>query len=433
MTEGKRRAFVNARLLDPATGRDERGDLLVDGYMIADVGARVFPDGVPSTIETIDCRGFCLAPGLIDIRVFTGEPGAEHKETLATASEAAAAGGVTTIVVMPETDPVIDDVALVEFIARRAREAAKVNVYPTAAITKGLKGEGMTEIGLLKLAGAVAITDGSFAVASAQVMRRTLSYASSFDMLVMQNAIEPTLALGGHLNEGEVATRLGLAGIPTEAETIMVERDIRLVELTGARYHVVSISTAAAIDAIRRAKARGLPVTCAAAPYHFALNENAVGNYRTFAKTSPPLRTEEDRLAVVEGLREGTIDIIASSHNPQDQDSKRLPFAQADAGVIGLETLLPVSLELFHNEGMPLLDVLRKLTIAPASLLGLRAGALKPGLPADLVIFDPHQPWIVDAEKFLSKSKNTAFEDRAVKGRAAVTVVAGAIVHRNGL
>jgi len=432
VSEGKRRVFTNARLLDAASGRDERGALLVDGHMIADVGPRVFADGIPRDIEVIDCRGLCLAPGLVDLRVFTGEPGEEHKETLASAGAAAAVGGVTTIVTMPDTDPVIDDVALVEFVARRARDTADVHVLPTAAITKGLKGEAMTEVGLLKAAGAVALTDGSHTVANAQVMRRTLAYASSFDMLVMQHAQEPTLGKSGHMNEGEVATRLGLAGIPTEAETIMVERDIRLVEMTGARYHVASISTATAIDAVRRAKARGLPVTCAVAPYHFALNENAVGAYRTFAKTSPPLRTEEDRLAVIEGLRDGTIDVIASCHDPQDQDSKRLPFALAEDGVIGLETLLPVSLELHHNDRMPLLDVLRALTARPAQLLGLRAGALKPGMPADLIVFDLNLPWVVDPGEFRSKSKNTAFEDRPVQGRAVMTVVDGKIVHRHG-
>lgn len=430
MRNGRRKAFVNARLLDPAAGLDRRGAVLVDGHMIADCGPTLFADGVPEGIEVIDCAGQCLAPGLIDMRVFIGEPGAEHKETLATASAAAAAGGVTTIAMMPETNPVIDDVALVEFVARQARDKAVVSILPTAAITKGLAGREMTEMGLLQAGGAVALSDGSHALADALVMRRVLSYASSLDMLIMQHAAEPSLSGNGCMNEGEVATRLGLPGIPAAAEAIMVERDIRLVELTGARYHVASVSTAAALAAIRAAKRRGLPVSCATSPTHFALNENAVGSYRTFAKLSPPLRGEDDRRAVVEALADGTIDAIASSHMPQDQESKRLPFEQAEDGAVGLETLLPVGLELVHNRRLTLSEFLARVVTRPAELLGLRRGSLKAGTPADLVVFDPDMPWVVDADALRSKSKNTPFDGRPVQGRATVTVVGGNVVHR---
>ncbi len=426
----QRKAFINARLLDPALGMDLQGAILVDGHIIADLGPSLFADGIPDGIEVFDCAGKCLAPGLIDMRVFIGEPGTEHKETLATASEAAAVGGVTTIAMMPETDPVIDNVALVEFVARQARETAQVSILPTAAITKGLGGREMTEMGLLQSAGAVALTDGTHTIADSLVMRRVLSYASNFDILIMHHAAEPSLTKNGCMNEGEVATRLGLSGIPTAAETIIVERDIRLVELTGARYHVSSISTATALDAVRAAKQRGLPVTCGVSPVHFALNETSIGNYRTFAKLSPPLRSEDDRRAVVDALIDGTIDVIASCHMPQDQESKRQPFEQAEDGAVGLETLLPIGLELVHNGHLTLSEFLTKVTTRPAELLGLRRGSLRSGTPADLTIFDPDVPWVIDAGVFRSKSKNTPFENHPVQGRAVMTIVGGNIVHR---
>ena len=429
MSEGKRRAFVNARLLDPLSATDQPGALLVDGDVIADVAHDLFADGVPEGIEVVDCAGHCLCPGLIDMRAFLGEPGAEHKETLATASHAAAAGGITTLVAMPDTEPVIDDIALVEYIGRRARDTAIVNILPMAAVTKGLRGAEMTEIGMLAEAGAVGLTDGQRAVADPALMRRALSYASHFGLLIMQHAEDERLVGAGCMNEGEVATRLGLPGIPAAAETTMVERDIRLVELTGGRYHVASVSTADAVASIGAAKERGAGVSCAAAPTHFALNDTAVGDYRSFAKTSPPLRGEEDRRALVEGLKNGTIEVIASSHTPQDQEEKRLPFAQAAYGVAGLETLLPLALELYHNAHLPLLDVLHTMTAAPAALLGLDVGCLRRGAPADLVVLDLDAPWRVDADRFRSKSKNSPFDGRPVQGRALTTVVAGATVY----
>jgi dihydroorotase len=418
-------AYVNARLLDPASGLDAKGAVLTDGESIVDVGPGLFAGGVPSGIETIDCAGACLAPGLVDMRVHLREPGEEHKETLLSAGQAAVAGGVTSLVCLPNTDPVIDDGATVEFVARRARKNGLAKVYPYAAATKGTLGLELSEMGLLAEAGALAFTDGTKAIKSAQVMRRALSYAATFGLMIVQHPEEPSLADGGVMTEGEMATRLGLSGITPAAEAIMLERDVRLVELTGARYHAAHVSTAEGIDVIRRAKARGLPISCDTAPPYFALNELAVSEYRTFAKLSPPLRCEDDRRAVVEAIKEGVIDVIASDHAPQDQDSKRLPFAQAAFGGVGLETLLPVTLELYHNGYLTLLQVIDRLSWAPAHLLGLPAGRLKAGAAADILVFDPDRPWRVTPEKFRSKSKNSPFDGRPVQGKVLRTVIDG--------
>ena len=424
-----RTAYVNARLLDPASGLDAMGSLLTDGEIIVDVAAGNFKSGIPSDVEVVDCDGACLAPGLVDMRVQLREPGEEHKESLRSAGEAAVAGGVTSMVCLPNTNPVIDDVATVEFVARRARMIGLAKVYPYAAATKRLEGQELSEIGLLAESGALGFTDGTKALKNAQVMRRALSYAATFGVMIIQHAEEPSLADGGAMNEGEMASRLGLAGIPAAAEAIMLDRDIRLVEITGGRYHAAHVATAEGIDIIRRAKARRLAVSCDTAPPYFALNELAVGEYRTFAKLSPPLRSEDDRQAVVRGLTDGTIDAIASDHAPQDQDSKRLPFAQAECGGVGLETLLAVSLELYHNGHMSLLDVIGRLTWGPARLLKLPAGQLKAGAPADLVIFDPDRPRTVSPVEFRSKSKNSPFDGRPVQGRVLRTVVDGRPVY----
>lgn len=424
----RRIAYVNARLLDPATGLDAAGALLTEGSRIADFGPGLFADGVPDGIETLDLAGQCLAPGLIDMRVRLGEPGEEHKETIATAGRAAAAGGVTAMACLPDTVPVIDDVAAVEFIARRAREAKLVKVFTQAAATRSLGGRELSEMGLLSQAGAVAFTDGARAIADALVMRRALSYAATYGLLIVQHPEEPRLAEGGVMNAGEVATRLGLAGIPPEAEVMMVERDLRLVEATGGRYHAAHLSTRRAVDAIREGKRRGLAVTCGTAPHYFALTEVDVGDYRTFAKVSPPLRGEMDRRAVVEGLADGTIDAIASDHTPQDQDSKRVPFASAAFGIIGIETLLPLTLGLVHMGKLRLLDALAAVTCRPADILRLPFGRLMAGRPADLVVFDPDRPWRIDESAFRSKSKNSPFDGRPVIGRVTRTIVDGRTV-----
>jgi len=425
---GERIAYVNARLLDPASGLDTPGALLVQDGEIADLGPNLFKGGAPSVSQVVDCKGQCLAPGLVDMRVQLREPGEEHKETIATAGDAAVAGGITTIVSLPNTCPVIDDVSVVEFIARRAQEARRVNVRCYGSVTRGMRGQELTEMGLLSEAGALGFTDGTKAVASSLVMRRALSYAKGFGLMIMQHPEDPALAGDGSMNEGEIATRLGLSAIPMHAEVIMIERDMRLVELTGGRYHAAHVSTAAGIEAIRRAKDRGLDVTCDTAPHYFALNETAVGDYRTFAKVSPPLRREEDRRAVVEGLADGTIDAIASDHAPHDQDSKRLPFEQAAFGAVGLETLFPLTMELVHNGHLPLLDALDRVSTSPARMLGLPGGKLKRGAPADLVLFDPDKPWLIEEKKLRSKSKNSPYDTRPVQGQVTRTIVGGRTV-----
>ncbi len=420
--------FRRARLLDPESGLDACGDLLVEGDRIAAVGGDLTaPEG---DAEIVQADGLCLAPGLVDMRVQLREPGAEHMESIETAGRAAAAGGVTTMVALPNTDPPVDDVSVVEFLARRAREVKLAKIHTYAAATKGLRGRDLTEMGLLSANGALGFTDGVQAVADALVMRRVLAYARTFDLLVLQHPEEPSLACAGEVSEGETATRLGLPAITPMAEVIMIERDLRLVEITGARYHVAHVSTAAGVEAVRRAKAQGLPVTCDTAPPYFVLNETAIGDYRTFAKLSPPLRSEWDRRAVVEGLRDGTIDAIASDHAPWDQDSKRLPFSSAAYGIVGLETLLPLSLELYHNGHLGLLELIRRLTANPARILRLPVGRLAPGAPADLVLFDPDLRWCICTDDFRSKSKNAPFDGRPVRGRVRRTLVDGRTIFR---
>ena len=420
--------FRRARLLDPASGLDTTGDLLVEGERLAAVGGDLSTVG---DADTVMAEGLCLAPGLVDMRVQLREPGAEHMESIESGGRAAAAGGVTTMVALPNTDPPVDDVSVVEFLARRAREAKLAKVHTYAGATKGLKGHELTEMGLLAANGALGFTDGVKAVADALIMRRVLAYARSFDLLVLQHPEEPSLARVGEVNEGEIATRLGLAGITPMAELIMVERDLRLVEITGARYHAAHVSTAASVEAIRHAKAQGLPVTCDAAPPYFVLNETAIGDYRTFAKLSPPLRSEWDRRAVIEGLRDGTIDAIASDHAPWDQDSKRLPFSSAAYGIVGLETLLALSLELYHNRHLDMIELIRLLTVNPAGILRLPVGRLAVGAPADLVLFDPDHPWQICPDEFRSKSKNAPFDDRPVRGRVRLTIVDGRTIFRH--
>lgn len=422
--------ITNARLLDPASGRDGPGAVLIRDGRIADVHWGAAPPP-PDAAEVIDGGGHVLAPGLTDLRAFVGEPGAEHRETLASASAAAAAGGVTTLVCMPDTNPVIDGPAIVDFVLRRARDTASVNVLPAAAITKGLAGREMTEFGLLAEAGAVAFTDGLRAVTNAQVMRRALTYARDFGALLMQHVEEPDLVGDGVMNEGEMASRLGLHGIPREAETILLERDIRLVRLTRARYHAAMISCADSVEIVRRAKEAGLPVTCGVSINNLVLNENDIGHYRTFCKLSPPLRDEADRQAVVAALNEGVIDVVVSDHNPQDVETKRLPFAEAADGALGIETLLAAALRLVHAGDVALPRLLAALSTAPANLLGREGGRLAAGAPADLVLFDPDEPYVLDKRRLKSRSKNSPFDEARLQGRALLTLVAGRIAHRH--
>ncbi|KMO32301.1 dihydroorotase [Methylobacterium variabile] len=421
--------LTNAHLIDPASGREGPGAVLVRDRSIADVHWGT-PAVLPEGAEVIECGGQVLTTGLVDLRAFVGEPGAEHRETLASASAAAAAGGVTTLVCMPDTNPPIDDPAIVDFVLRRARDTASIHVLPTAAITRGLAGQVMTEFGLLTEAGAVAFTDGLKAVTNAQVMRRALTYARDFGVLLMQHVEEPTLVGDGVMNEGEMASRLGLHGIPREAETILLERDIRLVRLTGGRYHAAMISTADSVEIVRRAKEAGLPVTCGVSVNNLVLNENDIGHYRTFCKLSPPLRTEEDRQAVVAALNEGVIDVVVSDHNPQDVETKRLPFAEAADGALGIETLLAAALRLVHAGDIGLPRLLAALSAAPSRLLGRETGRLAPGAPADLALIDPDAPYVLDKRHLKSRSKNSPFDEARLQGRATLTLVAGRIVHR---
>ncbi len=422
----------SGRLVDPASGHDGPGGVFVrDGRIVA-AGHGVGEADAPADADVVDARGAMICPGLVDMHVFVAEPGDEHRETLASASFAAAAGGVTTIVSMPDTDPVVDDPAIVDFLMRRARDTSIVNVHPMAALTRGLEGREMAEIGLLREAGAVAFTDGRRPIASPRVMRRALTYAGDFNALVVHHVEDADLAAQGVMNEGETATRLGLPGIPSAAETIMIDRDIRLVDLADARYHAALLSSAEGVAAIRAAKARGLKVTSGVAVANLTLNELDIGPYRTFYKLSPPLRSEDDRQALIEAVHDGTIDVIVSNHDPQDVDTKRQPFAEAANGAIGLETLLSAALRLYHSDAVPLLRLIDAMTARPASLLGLDTGRLAPGAPADILICDLDRPWIVDADDLSSRSKNTAFEHARMTGRVIRTVVAGRTVYAYG-
>jgi dihydroorotase len=420
--------LANARIVDPSRDMDEPGDLLIADGLIREAKRGIHAAGVPEGTEIVECDGAVVAPGLVDMRAFIGEPGAEYRETLATASQAAAAGGVTTIVCQPDTDPVIDDPAIVDFVLRRARDTAIVHVQPMGALTKGLEGAELAEIGLLKAAGAVAFTDGAKSVTNAQVMRRALTYARDFDALVVHYTEDPHLIADGVMNEGEFAARLGLFGIPKEAETIMLERDIRLVALTRSRYHAASITCAESLSVLRRAKDAGLPVTAAASVNHLALNEIDIGAYRTFFKVAPPLRGEEDRLSLVEALNEGLLDVVMSDHNPQDVEVKRLPFAEAAAGAVGIETMFAAALRLVHSGSIKLGTLLKAMSTRPSELLGLPGGTLKPGSPADVIVADIGMPWILDPDTLKSKCKNTPFDEARLQGRVLRTIVAGRTV-----
>jgi len=419
----------NGRVVDPSRAYDATATIVIVDGVIAAVtqnnDAYTFPDGA----EIVDCTGKIIAPGLIDMRVFVGEPGHEHRETLASASQAAASGGVTTMVTMPDTDPVIDDIALVDFMRRRARDTAIVNVRPMAAMTRDLAGGELTEMGLLQEAGAVAFTNGRQPINNAMVMRRAMTYARDFDALIVHNPQELELVGSGVMNEGEMATRLGLIGIPREAETIMLERDIRLAALTGARYHAAQVSCAQSVDIIRRAKNAGLQVSCGTSVAHATLNETDIGPYRTFFKMSPPLRSEDDRLAIVDGIADGTIDVVVSSHDPQDVETKRHPFAEAADGAIGLETLLAACLRLVHAGQVELIDLLGALSTKPSRLLGLPSGTINPGAQGDLIVIDLDEPWVMQEDQILSRSKNTPFEGARFTGKTIRTLVAGRTVY----
>ena len=421
-------ALVNARLVDPESGYDGPGSLVVQDGLIADVLRSPRLDAPSLDLEVVDCAGALLAPGLIDIRVKTGEPGGETKETLKSAGRAAAAGGVTTMVVQPDTDPVIDEPAMVDFILRRARDTGLVHVYPAGAATKGLNGEEMAEIGLMHEAGARYITDADRSILDSRVLRRVMSYARGFGAIVAHRPADPFLTRGAAATEGEFTGRLGIPSGPAVAERIMLERDLALAELTGACLIVDQVTTHDALDALSRAKLKGVNAFATCSINHLSFNELDIGDYRTFYKLNPPLRTEHDREAVIEGLTEGLIDIVVSAHAPAPAEDKRLPYDEAAPGAVGLETLLPALLALHHERDIPLALLLRAVTLAPANLLNLKAGRLAQGAPADLVLCDIAAPVVIDADKLVSKSKNSPFDGRRLQGRVLRTLVEGRTV-----
>ena len=422
-------ALLNARLVDPVAGTISRGGLLLADGVIDGIGGAVTSESVPADARRIDCAGDVVAPGLVDMRAFVGEPGAEYRETLAGASAAAAAGGITTLVTRPDTNPPADEPAVVDFILRRARDAAKVRIAPCAALTKGLQGREIAEIGLLAEAGAVAFSDATRSVMNAQTMRRALTYARDLGALVMQYCEDENLAFGGVVAEGERATRLGLPGIPAEAETIVLERDLRLVGLTRARYHAVFVSNSLSLAALKRARAEGIEASVGVSVHSLALNEIDVGDYRTFLKLRPPLRSEEERLRLVAALAAGEIDVIVGDHDPQDVETKRLPFAEAAAGAVGLETMLSAALRLVASGAISLPKLLRAMSSRPAEILGLPQGRLSVGAPADIIRFDPDEPYVLDPAKLRSKCKNTPYDGARLEGRVKLTLVGGAIIH----
>ncbi len=414
--------FTAVRLLDPASGLDQRGGLLVRDGVIADFGSGL---GRPDGVTVISEEGAILCPGLVDMRAALGEPGYEYRETIASAAEAAAAGGITTLAALPDTLPAIDDAALVRLLRARGEETGSLTILPYGAVTVGCRGEELAELGLLFEAGAVAFTDGSQAIRSARLMRQALSYARGFGARIVEHPEEPSLAAGGAATEGELATRLGLPGIPAAAEAILVARDIRLAALTGGAVHFAHVSTGEALDLIRQAKDAGLPVTCDTAPPYFDLNETAIGDFRTYAKLSPPLRKDSDRRAVAAALADGTIDAIASDHQPRDADDKRQPFAQATPGGAGLATLLSVTLAQVHGGALSLASAIDLLTAKPAGLLEIEAGRLLRGRRGDLCLFHPERVWQVEAGRLPGKAQNTPFDGRALEGVVLGTWKAG--------
>ncbi len=421
--------LVNGSIIDPKKQKILKSDIYIKNNLIEKIG-KDLKKTVKEKVEIVNCKDLLISPGLVDMRVNIGDPGSEHKETIKSASKSASSGGITSMVCMPNTNPPIDQAAIIQSIQRKARTVALAKIFCTGCITRESKGREICELHLMKESGAVGFTDGNKSIENTRVMRKALSYAKSFNGLIIQHAEEPNLSKDGNANEGEISTRMGLSSIPSFAEVMIIERDLWLVRDTMCRYHVSHISTKESVDAIRKAKIEGLPVTCDTSPPYFILNEFSLENYRTFAKLSPPLRTEEDRLAIIEGLKDGTIDAITSDHTPHDQDAKRLPFAQAAFGGVGLETLLPLSLSLHKNNLLKLEELMPLLTSNPAKILGLEIGSLKEKSDADLIVFDPKKSWKVDTENFFSKSKNSPFDGMLVEGKNVMTFIRGRLVYK---
>ena len=421
----KKKYFINANIIDPHNSLNEIGGIIIgENGKIEAVGKKVNTNNIPSREKVIDLNGKYIFPGIVDMRVFVGEPGYEYKENFRTLSEAALSGGVTSVVTMPNTNPVIDNVSIVDFLKRRGRDKSKINIYPTAALTVKAEGENMTEFGLLQSKGIIGFTDGVKTVQNPRIMNRIMNSASDLKSLIIQHAEDAELSKDGMINDGIIATKLGLQGIPVSAELLIIERDLTLLEYNNCRYHIAQISSANSVDIIRERKNK-VNFSCGVSINNLSLNENDIGDFKTFLKLSPPLRTETDRNALVQGLNDKTIDVIVSDHKPEDEENKRLTFAQAETGASGIETLLPLSLELYHNGSVELETIIKALTSKPAEILKINKGNLSIGNDADFCIVDINKPWVVRKDKLISKSKNTPIEDKKLQGKVLNTFVNG--------
>ena len=421
----KKQYFINANIVDPHNSLNELGGLIIgeDGRIEA-IGKKVNINNLPTREKPIDLNGKYIFPGIVDMRVFVGEPGYEYKENFRTLSNAALSGGVTSVVTMPNTDPIIDNVSIVDFLKRRGRDKSMINIFPCASLTKNIEGSNMTEFGLLQKKGIIAFTDGIRTIQNTQLMSRIMNSAKDLGSLIMQHAEDLDLSKNGMINSGIIATKLGLAGIPDVAERIIIERDLTLLENIKCRYHISQISSEKSVDVIKQRRDK-VKFTCGVSINNLSLNENDIGDFRTFLKLSPPLRREEDRVSLVNALKDELIDVIVSDHKPEDEESKRLTFAQAATGASGIETLLSLSLELYHNGSVKLETIIKALTSNPAKILKINKGSLSIGADADLCIVDINKPWIVKKEKLISKSKNTSIEDKKLQGKVTNTFVKG--------
>ena len=426
----KEKYLINARIIDPKNQMNEVGGLIIDSKgLIKAVGKKVANGNLPSSVDKIDLKKQILIPGIVDMRVFVGEPGYEYKENFRTLSNAALSGGVTSVVSMPNTSPVIDNVSMVDFLKRRGRDKSRINIFPSASLTKNTEGKQMTEFGLLKRKGIVAFTDGIKTIQNPQVMARIMNFASQSESLIMQHAEDNILSAGGLINEGEISTRLGLKGVPFLAEKIIVERDLSFLEEFFCRYHVSQISSEKTVSVVKKAKNDGKIFSTGVSINNLSLNENDIGDFRTFLKLSPPLRTEKDRKSLVQGINEDIIDVIVSDHKPEDEESKRLTFSQATTGATGIETLLPLALELFHNKSIKLDKLLATVTSNPAKILDINKGSLEVGNDADLCVIDINKPWVVKQSELKSKSKNTPIENKKLQGQVLKTFIKGEIAY----
>jgi len=428
----KEKILINARIIDPSQKMDEKGSVIIDDKgKIKMIGSNVKRSDAATSAEVIDLKNHIVIPGVVDMKAFVGEPGYEYKENFRTLSQAALAGGVTSVVTMPNTKPIIDNVSMVDFIIRRGRDKASIHLYPCASLTRDIGGKEMSEFGLLSKKGIIGFTDVIKTVQNTETMAKIMDYASDIGVLIMQHVEDYELSKNGCINNGEVSTRLGLEGISYIAEKIIIERDLSLLSEFSCRYHINQISSKDSLDVIKRNKEKGLEFSVGVSINNLSLNENDIGDFKTFLKLSPPLRLEDDRTSLVSGIKSGLIDVIVSDHTPEDEEGKRLPFAQAATGAIGIETLLPLALEMHHNESLDLMKIIETLTINPAKILKINKGTLKKGSDADICVFDLDKPWVVNGDNLKSKSKNTAIEGRKLQGKVFMTFLNGDLVFKS--